>query len=169
MRVHPAAVVWVAVVIRLAEQVLGLILGLLVIERLLVRQRIRRLEDVDGPGHVGVQEADGFVVAGLRELNREGVPFHERRRRYARRAVERRGTGRKRRRSAAALIEIDRPDLRRRHERDRVELVHRRAKRDAVVLVDPDVVRQKCEGLPAQVLALRADLHVPRDVGPPGR
>jgi hypothetical protein len=55
------------VLIRVRQQVLALVVGLLIIEILAVRQRGRQRQDMDGTGHVFMNQADQLVIGSLRE------------------------------------------------------------------------------------------------------
>ena len=49
------------------QEIMSLVCGLFVVERLLVRERRGRVEDMDHGGHVWMYEADNLEIAGGRE------------------------------------------------------------------------------------------------------
>jgi hypothetical protein len=141
------------------EQILCGISGLLVIESLIVRERYRRLEDMDHAGHIGMNQANQFVVARAQKRHTECLSFGQRRRADTGGAVEQYSPKRKPRTESKVEGQTDLPSA---EEADCVNFVARNRPHDGVVGMNPNLVRQEGEDLPRLIGALRADGCMPR-------
>src|SRR6266540_7109402 len=130
---------------------------LLVIERLIVGQRLARREDMNPSIHIYMDQTGQLEISDHRKDDGKGLPRHHRRRGDASRTIE---DGWITRKAWAPHIEI-RARLAGREKSHGVRLVRLERPGDSVSGVNPDFIGQKSQSLNSLVVGLGADSRGP--------
>ena len=141
----------------MGKQFVGATRRLLVIERLIVGQRVAHREDVNPSIHIYMDQTCQLEIPGHREDDRKGLPRHHRGRGNASRTIE---DGRVTRKARAPHIEI-RAHLGGPEKRDGVRLVRLECPGDSLSGVNPDFIGQKSQSLNSFFVRLGADSRGP--------
>ncbi|KAG0505855.1 MAG: hypothetical protein Udaeo_07840 [Candidatus Udaeobacter sp.] len=141
----------------MGKQFVGATHRLLVIERLIVWQRVAHREDVNPSIHIYMDQTGQLEISGHREDDRKGLPRHHRGRGNASRTIE---DGRVSGKARAPHIEI-RAHLGGPEKSHGVRLVRLECPGDSISGVNPDFIRQKSQSLNSFFVGLGADSRGP--------
>src|SRR6266545_7758242 len=130
---------------------------LLVIERLIVGQRLARREDMNPSIHIYMDQTGQLEISGHRKDDSKGLPRHHRGRGDASRTIE---DGRVTRKARAPHIEI-RAHLAGPEKSHGVRLVRLECPGDSVSWVNPNLIGQKSQSLNSFFVRLGADSRGP--------
>src|SRR5690349_7233413 len=143
--------------IEFSQQIAGLVCGLLVVERLLMRERRGGVENVNRGGHIGMYQTNKLEITGGREHDIEGLARDHGRSADASGAIKRRRTDRETRTSDKKR----RAHLSGSKECDGVDFVGANCPINGIAGVNPELIGKESNNLPPFVLALCCDRGLP--------
>ena len=147
----------VRVITGIRKQLAALTRRLLVIERLIVRQRLGKIENMNRGRHIFMDQADELEIPGNRENDGKGLSLHHWWSGHAGRTIVGGWIGRKARTSHierwARLVGFEKGQG--------MDIVRVERPLDAVARVNPDFIGKKRQSLDSLVVTLRCHSSVP--------